>query len=1364
MALQAGAARAQTATAEPLRVVKSAVNAEADNAEFCLDFDHPPAPVSTSRLLAALHLEKNGKTVVPQNIVLSGSGLCLFPLDRGQSYHLSFATAGLRAMPDATGAASHGEKRPSTYRISFKVPDRVPALSFLGTKEGVSGFVDSAHLLDLRAINLAAASIRIYRLTDRDAMAQAWQNRSQVALAPSESAYLARTKGTLVWKGDIAFANKPNTAQTQDFSLNDKIPDAAGGLYLVVASAPAASDVSSGQGLAPLAAAWVTKSNFSLQAMRDADGVHVFATTAPTPKNDVRIIALNRQSASVAEAHSDKDGNAFLKANGDIASVLGIDDAGNVAFADVTALPPLSPAAAPGLIVAGDPLTPPSDTAALTLSLPDAGTAGSSTMTVSRAGSDYATFPVPALVKGNTALSFPAPARQGVWRLDWRKNDSSLIATAPLRITDNPDAPRLSLGSDAAAISASGSPQITVKAVTATGKPAGFIDGQVAVAWQNRDMESAAWKNYQFGTLAAQPNTPDTTTSFVMPPNGMTQLHLPLPPIPTEPGLYQAVVTAQAAPDEGVAPSPSMILPLRPTAATVGIKPLVINGRFSQNGVARFALIALSTDEKPCDLSNLTYQFYEEGRSFDWYPDNGQWQYRREPQLRPIGGGALSIKADGSSILEWPVTAGNYRLEIFDANGKLLAQNKFSAAWDNGKTSLAALPVTMPPKIEAGHSADIRFTLPAPAMVTAVIADTHIRQVIHTFRPKGDNVISFTPANDWQDGVSVTVRALMAAPNGVMTAQQGTAQAAMKRDHGTIPAAVPTGVVIMSASNPPDIVLRRGDHALLTFGVENREQSPVTLRYGFTAQPGLKIEQGEAGTIRLGARQSQSLRLDVTGTQTGIKVLKLDLAAAEGKKDRISASWPLAVMPRHAALDSTDETTVTPRRELVPAAMRGHAAAIFVARTPKPGLAELLCAVFNGRPFTTSELAMGVNALQQWDDVIARSGIAPGDAVAARQQAWMVRLLRHQNPDGGFGSMRGDDSNLASTASALIALGPDTSDKTRAPRALAVAWLKQKLSNSWVDDNERDMRAAAYAGLAAANAIDPASLHYFSDNSAKTTLSPQADADMAAAFKQIGDTNAAAFWIGKMNAAHPAMTIGLLDALAATDALPSNDVHDALQKTAVAFHHGTPPDFIDAAAMLRILAADDRNAGQWRLLTGRTGHNVTGVYAVRASDPVVPTLRNGDTSPVAVTFAAVAQNTLPSTPSPDGSVERHIYRLNGVELSPQTKPFFGETYLVELRGTMSSGGRFLLQDDADGAIAPIGCALPPKVDMLSFLPWLTTRDLSSFTDCEKTTRGIGIVLDGKGSGKFRAVYFANVAAVAVDALPPPQLRKIKGSR
>ncbi|MGB9152602.1 MAG: hypothetical protein WCD70_05895 [Alphaproteobacteria bacterium] len=1359
-----GAAWAQ----ENLHVVKSGVNAESENAEFCLEFDKTLAPASPAHLAAALRLEADDKIIVPQNIIASKTSLCLFPLERGQRYRLNLS--GLRGADD--------EKMAAPYSQSFTIPDRSPMLAFTASNGGVNGFGSYDSPLYLRAVNVAHAKIDVYRVTDITSMAHVWQNRAQTALAPSESVYLAHDKGQQVWEGDNIFDSAPNTTIEQQISLREKMPDLVPGLYLIVAdagsSAVAADDdaKAANKGLAPMAAAWFSRSDFSLRAIRDDNGIHVIAS-----KPDIHLIAADKEPKQLAEAQSGANDvslipyPAHLDDKTSLATVIGIDQAGNVAFADVENLPALAKPPALGAIGTADLFAVPNENVAVSLSMtplentPPLAVPG--ILHLSHGDTSYADFTVPPLTQEKAALSFPAPAVQGIWNLHWQKPDGTVLADAPLRVTSNPDAPHLEVSSERDALTGEGNWPVTIKSVSSSGKPVPLTGGHASVVWQKLDPATFGWKDYSFGTPPAIAPVPAHVADFLTDLDGASQLHLTLPPRPSERGLYQAALKVTADSDAGVAAAPTLVLPLRPEATTIGIKPLAADARFAQNGIARFSLVGLSLDGKPRDVSGLSYQVYEEGRSFDWYQDEGRWKYKPEPQLRPIGGGAFSIKADGGSVLEWPVTAGNYRLEILDQAGKMLAQMPFSAGWDStGATAAPASPlnVTLPKTLHPGVEAVAHVFLPEPAMLTAIIADTHIRKTVHELRGKGDNEITFTPAADWQSGISLTVEAASLAGLLRAGAESSLAQDATGNKASLAPTA---DAAIIAAGSPSAVLLRKDENATLTFGIENLNAATETYRYAFTATPGLKIENGQSGSLTLGGRQSQSLTVSLSGDQIGGKELRLDVVGEKTKGGaHVIRNWTIAVLPKTDALQSVSTVSVAPKQLLISSAPKTHdpttPTVAFVSRRPMDGLAEILSFVFNARPFTTSELASSVDALRLWGEPLAQSGFAPDFLIAARRQEQLTRLLRHQNPDGGFAATSGSDSTMEDTASALTALGPDTSDIVKPAKNLAVAWLKQRLANTWFNDKEREPRAAAYAALAAADAIDAASLHYFSDISAPNPVPPIAEANIAAAFKHIHDPNAAAFWIKKMLDENKGVkTIPLLNALAATDALSSDDVHAAMAAMTDALRHGTKPDIKDAAELLRAIATDNADAGKARLTIGNETRNVSGVLALRLSDAGFAAARNDDSQLLSITYVSEVAAHISNS-----AVARHIYRMNGVELSSSEKPIRGETYVVELKGTapdLSDNEQILLQDGGANALRPIGCPISAKMDVPSFVPWLTMSDITPTFACEFSAHAVNVIVGPTDNDKaaFSVVYFAHIDAASPADIPPPRLRVLK---
>jgi DNA-binding phage protein len=430
------------------------------------------------------------------------------------------------------------------------------------------------------------------------------------------------------------------------------------------------------------------------------------------------------------------------------------------------------------------------------------------------------------------------------------------------------------------------------------------------------------------------------------------------------------------------------------------------------------------------------------------------------------------------------------------------------------------------------------------------------------------------------------------------------------------------------------------------------------------------------------------------------------------------------------------------------------------------GLAEILSYVFNAQPFTTTELALTIDSLRLWNDTLTQAGIAPDFVIAARKQELLSQLLRHQNADGGFSVLRGGNSTMGDTAEALTALGPLTTDQNKFPKTQAIGWIKQHLANTWLDEKERAPRAAAYAALAAADAIDPASLHYFSDTSATDVLPPIAEAHIAAAFKHIRDPNAAAFWIRKMlDENNQAKTVPLLDALAATDALSSDDVHAAMKDMTEALRHGNAPTIKSAAELLRALAADNADAGKIRLSIGNDIKEVSGVLALVTSNPTSTSYHSADSRPLSVTLVSPVAHA-PSQLPPQASIARHIYRINGVELLPPAKPAHGEIYMVELKGTLptiSENQQVLIQDGSAAALRPLGCPLTAKLDTLSFIPWFTTHDLSPLSACEYTSHEMNAVVapTENDSSDFSVVYFARIDALATTDIQPPRLRIIE---
>ncbi len=1341
----------------PVEVVRTTVNAESENAEACLEFDKPLSSFPLSKLSAALRLEKDGHAASLPGVAAAHSSLCVFPLDRGKAYRLLFK--GL--------SKDNGDKAALPYSASFAVPDRTPLLAFTGYADENGSLGSYEGPLTLRAVNVFKIRLNVYRVSDVSLMARAWQDRSLTSLAPSESVYLAREKGDAVWHEDLSFSSPLNETAEHPFSLRQKMPNLAPGLYLIAAEAKDAAEENAFKGLSPLAAAWFTNSDFSLRAVRERDSVRVIAANPEKPRDGVFLTAFSDNGEPLAEAKTGSNGSASIQNSKKTSpsGVVGIDKDGHVSFASVEDLTPPPESSLSGAIDAGVLFASPFETVnAVLYPSKDKKTTlakNPGSLRLSLDGRLYAEYPVPPFSGDFAKLSFPAPPQLGFWSLSWLDNAGSLLAESPLRVTGDPAAPRFDVLLDRSALSADRLCMLSIKSFSLDGKAAPLIKGRVSASWKKLDGAAFGWKDYLFGLPLESSSKSFPVADFLTGPDGSASLSVSLPP-PPERGLYQASFEIEGDPDSGIAGTGPILIPLRPDDTLIGLKPLAEGARFSQNGLARFALIALSSDGKARDAQGLSYQIYEKGRRFAWFQNEGRWQYKPEAQLRPAGSGAVRIDADGSSVLEWPVAAGNYRLEILDASGKVLARTSFSAGWDSKN---AAAPDHLPLDIsfskpsKRGRDLVARFSLPEPSIVAASASDARQRKLVFQSLPKGKNEISFPLPLDGASSLTLTVdaapltqgahRLRASVPVPLKATQPARAAAAFK-------------TALVADEDPSALILRKNGGRSLFLGVQNTGPDPETFSYSFSASSGLKIDSQREGSFALGGRQSRSLPLFLSGIAEGAKELRLEVKGSQSQ--RVIRNWPMAVLPKNPFLKSGKTGNVQPRESLLSKrAQPKNESVVFVSAKPADGLAEILSYAFNASPFSTEELALYLNALRLWRDTLDQAGISPDFLTSAREKEILAQLVRHQNPDGGFAPFRGKDSSLAATAAALAALSQDLSARAAPAKNSAAAWLKARLSNTWVDENERADRAAAYAALAAAGAVDAASLHYFSDTSAQTSLPAIAEANVAAAFKSLKEPDAAAFWIKKMLDEHGGQKAPLLlKALAATYALSSDDVLAAAADMGAALRSGTLPDIKDAAALLIAVAANNLDSEKGRIADKNGSLPVLGVVALRAG--LASTYVNDGNRPLFVTLTTRADAA--RTPLPRGaSIERRIFRLDGVEAPPDSQLALGEIHLVAIKGEIPDvpkNARLLLQDGANG-LKPAGCLFPDKLDTQAALPWLALHDKTLVEACELSPFGLNAVFTPKENGpfSFSAVFLARIDARGSADIPPPRLRLLK---
>jgi len=1353
-----------------LQVVRPILHTEQDKAELCLQFDH--ALDTNNRAEGTLKLDSSGKAVSlsSQNLSIVGSALCMSGLDHHKEYRVT--------VTNLRGA--NNEKLAEPYKYTFTIPDRNPSLVFVTDHaDGLIRWHENDPVL--HAINTTRAKIEFYQITDTAQMVEAWRQRAQSTLAPSESAYFARTNGKLIWQGEIALADMPNKMLEQKIPLRATAGNLSPGLYLVVASAPAAKAKEGDTALAPLAAAWLLRSELNIHALRSPDGYYALAdkSDASATLKDTHFIIENASQQNLAEGQSDSDGIAFLATDkvGDAVTLVGFTPAGDVAFADLMqneainfTLPDIETT-----IKTDKDFYLPGSTVDVALSAHDAHNhpalpTNTHLQLLRPDQSMYASLPVPNSQNGVAHITFSLPTGNGAWSLVWQKNDGHVLAESKLRMTSSEDAPHLEMTADRSVLSADGTLDLTLKSVTASGRPAPYLAGHIAVSWVTPDHIFSGWDDYHFGDGDSSVTPPTPTTLYITDEKGLAQLHVNLP-IPNEgSSLRAAIITAPTDPAAGAADPESLRLPVRPKDFIIGIKPFAADAKFAENSLAHFDIIALDGDGKRRATDQLSWQIYEEGRSFDWYQAEGRWDYKQLQQRRRIGGGEINVKNEGSNGIEWQVTAGTYRLEVADSSGHILASLGFSAGWTaatndtNKPASLVLTPSAL--TLRTGEVTKIHFKLSDTSIVSAVVADDHIRKVFHFIRPAGDNEITLTPEENWGNKINIRIES-RANNDGIVTYQAG--QIILPMVHTAAPAgterfspptAQDTAPLTLSVTFLP--VLKIGDQLQFAVTLKNNNAPIGIYHYNFTSPDGLKFLGSATGSISLNAGQSHILPVALSANNSGSYSLKLDVAGAHNI--HVVQDWPLAVVAQNVGLNDEDEQKINAQQSWSSTQSntksKSENGIAFISAEPLYDAPQILAAALQTYAFTTHEIADELEVMQLWHDAMRNSGLLPEQAFFSRQQNLLTRLALRQRPDGGFAPQPGVEADMVSTSYALSAMATANQPNLKPTMDQAADWLKRHLDNSWFDEAERPERAAAYAALADADRLDNASLHYFTDTSADKNLPPLAALQLAAALAKSGDQDKANYYIEAAHIARnsPDIAKDLLPLIAASNSFDIHDILPALEKLSVEKIKKAPASGSIIMSFLRSMGHVQNRTGTWRVALNNGEQNVKNILIAPVPETSPLTVRNPGDKALYVTEAHITKISTVK----DDAITRHIYKLNGTEASGETLNR-DESYLIIVEGPWPDddpNSVILMRDNVSPALRPTSCALGGALETNESLAWIKAQGLTATTQCEKTDRTIDASLTHHDTGTktWRVAYLAKAEWAGVFTLSAPRMR------
>ena len=612
--------------------------------------------------------------------------LCVEGLKHGERYSVTLR-AGLPSVVKETLAKS--------AEFTIFVRDRKPFVRFSGKayvlpRAGQKG-------IPVLSVNTQAVVLAIYRIGDRNLLDSLLGYEFQRNMSRYQSQRLASERGAKIWSGELAVESKLNAEVTTAFPLDQAVKDLAPGLYVMTAEPKDVVSTEYGQ----QATQWFIVSDLGLTAYTTHDGIDVFihslASADPRSSVEVRLIARNNEVLAVRQT----DRNGFIhfeaglaRGEGGVApAAIVASEKGDYAFLSLKS-PAFDlsdrgvagrsvPAGLDAFVYTERGVYRSGETVAVTALLRDARGAAAPnaplTMVITRPdGVEYRRALVADQGLGGRSMSVPlvSSASTGTWRVAaYTDPKRPAVGETTFMVEDYvPDRLEFDLSSAAKNISRAAPVQLSVDGRFLYGAPASNLElsGEVAIASAK---ELPGFAGYAFG-LFDDDVTPVRQELDDLPSTdaaGKAKFPVKLDTTPASSRPLEAQVTVRMAESGGRAVARNLTLPIASDSAMLGVKPMFSGRSLADGANADFDVIMLSPDGKTLAKNGVHYDLLKVESSYQWYRQNGQWEFEPVKRTERVASGTVDLAADKPGRLSLPVKWGRYRLEVStgESNGPI---------------------------------------------------------------------------------------------------------------------------------------------------------------------------------------------------------------------------------------------------------------------------------------------------------------------------------------------------------------------------------------------------------------------------------------------------------------------------------------------------------------------------------------------------------------------------------------------------------------------------------------------------------------------------------------------------------------------
>jgi uncharacterized protein YfaS (alpha-2-macroglobulin family) len=634
--------------------------------------------------------------------------------------------------------AKDGEALDANAEAQFTNGDKPPYVGFAGT--GVILPREDSDGVGIDTVNVSKLQIEVWRVVDRNLV------RKSISApdATPEGSYAddygddsPDDEGQVVWKGYVAVKGDPGAHTTTVFPLGAVLKEMRPGGYVIKArDASGGRDLSekSGEGTPPAQARrWIIFTDMALTSYTGSDALDVVVRSLKTAKalGGVQVALMAKNGETLAKTRTDPMGratfaHALLEGDGAMTPkmVMAYGDMGDLAVLDLDRSPTdlskqgtagAEGGAPPADLLSGRSITEavdgylyadrgiyrPGETVHLTSLVRDreakAVADRKGYVVVKRpSGLEFKRYPFTATPGGALAVdvALPKTAPRGKWsaalQIDGYKDpagslDFQVQDFAPQRL----------------AVSLAGQPQTPI-AADETRKidvSARFLYGAIGAGLQTQGEARLrqdpnpfpAYEGYQWGdeTAAFEEKELDLGTS-VTDGSGHASLDLAGTQAGDTVDPVVALVTASVFEPGGRPVRESVTLRLRPKPLYLGAKVESADSDSTAGSPTALDVIAVNGAGARIAAPGVSYSLISENWNYDWYQEDGRWQWRRTSRDTVVSQGNLDVSAGAPArIRPRKLGWGDYRLELNGSDGAKTIV-RFSVGWGSPSNSTEA--------------------------------------------------------------------------------------------------------------------------------------------------------------------------------------------------------------------------------------------------------------------------------------------------------------------------------------------------------------------------------------------------------------------------------------------------------------------------------------------------------------------------------------------------------------------------------------------------------------------------------------------------------------------------------------------------